>query len=215
MSQIDPKLIHFVYKTTDIRTGEFYIGRHSTKKVKDSYKGSGLWILNHLHPHILNREILFFLEDFISLCSKEEEIIRENKSNILCKNRNDKSCGFASGELNPNCKPEARERLRERVAGSKNPMFGKTHSEETKKHISETMQGESNPFFGKTHTKESKESIRQKATGRKASNETKQKLSKMRRGKIPKCNFIGKVHTDETKLKMSNARKEYWKNKKI
>ena len=59
------------------------------------------------------------------------------------------------------------------------------HSEETRKKISEhhaDFSGEKHPMWGKHHSKETKELIRQKALGRKASNETKEKISKATKG---------------------------------
>ena len=56
------------------------------------------------------------------------------------------------------------ERMKGKVSGESNPMFGRNHTEETKKKQSELKQGvyvgEKNPFYGKTHTEEAKEKIR-------------------------------------------------------
>ena len=61
----------------------------------------------------------------------------------------------------------------------------KIHSEETKKLISEhhaDFSGEKHPMFGKHHSKETKEKMRQKALGRKLSDETKKKISERTKG---------------------------------
>lgn len=81
------------------------------------------------------------------------------------------------------------------VTGENNPMFGKTHSIETRSKISENhadVSGENNPNYGKPR-----------------SNETKQKLSELRKGKFTGENnpFYGKKHTEEVKQKMSKERK--------
>lgn len=56
------------------------------------------------------------------------------------------------------------ERMKGKVSGENNPMFGRNHTEETKKKQSELKQGmyvgEKNPFYGKTHTEETKEKLR-------------------------------------------------------
>ena len=67
------------------------------------------------------------------------------------------------------------------------------------------MVGENNPFYGKHHTDEVKDKIRQCRIGTKASDETKNKLSELRRGESN--SFYGKHHTKETKQKLSDLRK--------
>ena len=95
--------------------------------------------------------------------------------------------------------PEEYEEIRimysKSVTGENNPMFGKTHSIETRRKISENhadVSGENNPNYGKPR-----------------SDETKQKLSELRKGKFTgeDSSFYGKKHTEEAKQKMSEKRK--------
>ena len=70
------------------------------------------------------------------------------------------------------------------VAGDKNPMYGKHHSDETRKALSDkasSRTGDKNSFFGKTHSEETISLIKTKLTGRKLSEETKQKMRESRR----------------------------------
>lgn len=62
--------------------------------------------------------------------------------------------------------------------GIKSPLFGRTHTEETKKAMSLSRGGENNLFFGKKHSEESKNLMRDKALKRVHSTETKDKMSK-------------------------------------
>jgi group I intron endonuclease len=51
-------------------------------------------------------------------------------------------------------------------SGEHNPMFGKTHTKETKDKISEKISGSNNPFYGKNHSDESKQKIGKASLGR-------------------------------------------------
>ena len=67
-------------------------------------------------------------------------------------------------------------------------------SNSTKKLMSSKRQGELNPFFGKTQSEESKELIRQKALGRRFSEETKLLMSTKRGNPVnvyEKCSSEG------------------------
>jgi len=69
-----------------------------------------------------------------------------------------------------------------KMSGANNPMFGKT--------------GESNPFFGKSHSSESLEKMRK----------PKNELHKLKISIANKGN-IRKGHSQETLIKLSNAKK--------
>jgi len=62
----------------------------------------------------------------------------------------------------------------------KSAWYGRTHSEETKALMSLNNFKENNPLFGKKHTEGAKELMRQKALGRKHSEETLLKMSASR-----------------------------------
>lgn len=71
---------HFIYRTTCIINGKFYIGMHSTSNLDDSYMGSGDRVKNSIRYHGKKNhkiEILEFLDDRISLKDREKEIINE------------------------------------------------------------------------------------------------------------------------------------------
>lgn len=93
------------------------------------------------------------------------------------------------------------ERMKGKMAGEKNPMYGKTHTKEARKKISEThkgkklseehrrmiserMKGENNPNYG-NHYKlraETRRKISEANKGRKVSEETRRKLSERQIG---------------------------------
>lgn len=78
---------------------------------------------------------------------------------------------YTGKKRKPFCE-QGRKNMSEAHKGSKNFMYGKHHSEETRKKISDKVKGKmfgsNNPFFGKTHTKETiaiiafKSSLKQK-----------------------------------------------------
>lgn len=91
------------------------------------------------------------------------------------------------------------------VSGEKNPMFGHTVQEYMtdeevalwKSHIAESMTGAKNHFYGKTHSEESRE-----------------KMSKARSGKLTGADnpMYGKTHSDETIAKILVALKDFYAN---
>lgn len=128
-------------------------------------------------------------------------------------------------------------------SGEKNPFFGKTHSRETikklklanegkdrfggdyKKLLKEKMTGKGNPFFGKTHslevkkllsepkTKEHIEKLRIANTGKRLSEETKNKISLKLKGRVVseetrekmRISSTNRKHTDDSKIKMRKS----------
>jgi len=85
------------------------------------------------------------------------------------------------------------------------------------KAMSIRMSGKNHPMYGKTHTKEAKRKISEINKGRKHSKETKKKISESMTGKKnhmygkgligEKNGMYGKTHSEESKRKMSEAKK--------
>lgn len=72
------KTIHYIYKTTCVITGRWYIGMHSAYELNDGYMGSGIVLRRSLRKygkenHIL--EILEFLPTRELLAEREKEIV--------------------------------------------------------------------------------------------------------------------------------------------
>jgi group I intron endonuclease len=84
------------------------------------------------------------------------------------------------------------------------------------KHSKETvdkMSGVNNPMFGKKHTAETIMLMSQTHLGQKCSDETRAKLSNLKKGKANP--HKGHAHSVETRLKMSQSRMAYFANKKV
>tara|TARA_B110000977_G_scaffold188792_1_gene257470 strand:- start:479 stop:1018 length:540 start_codon:yes stop_codon:yes gene_type:complete len=123
---------HFVYKTYNEISGKFYIGRHSTDNINDGYQGSGTWVKRSLKKgNKLITEILEYAKDIKSLMKLEEQHIKN----------------YFDDPKNTNGKLSSQGMTREDVLGEKNPMYGKTHTQEVKDIISKTK-------TGRKHTKD-------------------------------------------------------------
>lgn len=118
------KKFHFIYKTTDLRNHNFYVGMHSTDNLDDGYIGSGTRLKHLIYKHgknIFNMEILEFLPDRKSLREREIEII--NSSLLL-----DEKCmnlkpggdgGFQNDEHQFKCSQAAGKKHAERLVNDK------------------------------------------------------------------------------------------------
>jgi hypothetical protein len=72
------KKYHFIYKTTNLLSGRYYIGMHSTDSLNDGYLGSGRrlrYSINKYGKENHKREILEFCNSRKELKSREEEVV--------------------------------------------------------------------------------------------------------------------------------------------
>jgi hypothetical protein len=102
---------HFTYITAS-SSGKHYVGRHSTSKICDGYKGSGKWVRSCLKNNTeLHTKILSFYDNVEDLKLAEELLIARyiNKSGSM--NFNNSSSGFSTGDLNPSCDPIRRKQM--------------------------------------------------------------------------------------------------------
>ena len=84
------KNIHYLYKTTCIITGRWYIGMHSTCKLEDEYMGSGTRLRRSIRKYGVDKhikEILEFFENRKQLIDREIEVVnKELLSKQKCMN---------------------------------------------------------------------------------------------------------------------------------
>jgi hypothetical protein len=172
------KKYHYVYRTTCLITGKFYVGMHSTDNLEDGYLGSGK-ILGYSRRkygdenHI--REILEYVPSRIKLKEREKEIVNEellaNPLNINLKyggegggkiwNKEHAKKFHRAGWEAMQSKVDKSARSKKawrnspnmkvptsNVGGENNPMFGKIHSTKTRNQMSESGLGEKNSQFG-------------------------------------------------------------------
>jgi hypothetical protein len=62
---------HFVYKTTNLATGKFYLGKHTTEVLDDGYLGSGVAITSAIKKYGKQN----FRRDILVLCETEAEAL--------------------------------------------------------------------------------------------------------------------------------------------
>jgi hypothetical protein len=100
------KKYHYIYKTTNIKNGKFYVGMHSTDNLNDGYLGSGLRLRRSIRKNGAENfklEILEFLSDRSSLKEREKNLVNEGLlKDPLCMNL---VFGGGGGYISPNgCK---------------------------------------------------------------------------------------------------------------
>lgn len=202
---------HYLYKITSLIPEKpyYYIGRFSTLKAPetDNYYGSGTskWqrILSKYGKSSFKKEILQFHQTFSELLKAEEEAV----SDLYIKD--EWCCNLCKGGLGT---------------------FGYKFSEETKRKISQSNRGkrmgDENPskrpevrekiskgLQGRVYSKETREKLRQSKVGKvsyypseeqKVQNSLRQR-EQYRDSRIPARGMLNKVHSLETKFKISEA----------
>lgn len=76
------KKYHFIYKTTNLLNGKYYIGMHSTNDLEDGYMGSGKrlrYSINKYGKENHKVEILEFVDNREELKKIEKEIVNLNE----------------------------------------------------------------------------------------------------------------------------------------
>lgn len=170
MPRREKKKYYFLYKTTNLLNGKFYIGVHSTDNLNDGYLGSGKILRYSIKKYGIENfkiEKLEFFEDKEKLYEREKEIVNDNLlKNPLCMNL---GLGGKGGILN-----ELHSKKFHSAGGKKVfQLLSKKHSErlkidpEYRKRYSSIMKDSSNPgFSNKTHSSASKEQMRKSHQGK-------------------------------------------------
>jgi hypothetical protein len=152
---------HIIYKTTNLLSGRYYIGMHSTNNLDDGYMGSGDLIRKSIKKHGKENhkfEILERCDSREELASREEELV--NLQEIAKKDCMNLKVGGSGGldglteqQINKIRKDpyyrkkisqissKTLKRLHSEGKIKYNTFIGKKHSEETKKKISESAKG--------------------------------------------------------------------------
>ena len=177
---------YIVYKTTNLITGQYYIGKH--KQLGDSfdgYFGSSPLLNEDIKKHGVEHFIRETLDEF----NDEEEcyaceilLVGDRwRTDDLCYNKQPGGKGFSSGNNHYSAsvgfskkhkknlsrsrkkRPAATEETRKKMSISRT---GTKRNNETKKRMSIAQSGERNPMFGKTHSAEIKNIISKRLKGK-------------------------------------------------
>ncbi len=91
----------FIYKTTNLLNGKYYIGMHTTSNLKDGYLGSGKHLKYAIRKHGKENfkcEVLEFLNNREELIGKEKELVTlELIKDPLCMNLKEGGAGGLGG----------------------------------------------------------------------------------------------------------------------
>jgi predicted GIY-YIG superfamily endonuclease len=162
-------------------------------------------------------EIILETDSYDKAKLTESEVIRKldstNKEKGYNRRFGDQSFGFPKYVLNNRSQKVIREAT---YCGSKNPMFGRKQSQETKEKIRKKAleRDYSNYNFRKTpeHIENLKKSIKDRWTrykhpmlGRSQSEEAKKKISEANKGHK---RWLGRKHSEESKKKMSESKRK-------
>lgn len=180
-------MFFIIYKTTNMITNEYYIGKHYTENLNDGYLGSGSKFTEDVKKYGKEnffRNILQFCKSYDEMNEAESKWINESTMNDpMCLNLK------TGGEYNVKISDELR-----KIYSKGN--LGRKHTEETKKKISESHL--------KKHwhqTPSTKQRMSEAHKGIHPSEETRRKMSEAK---------IGRRVSEETKKKIGETNKKRW-----
>ena len=148
----------FIYKTTNLINGKYYIGMHTTSNLKDGYLGSGTRLRRSIRKHGKENfkcEILEFLKDREELIKKEKEIVTEEVlKDVLCMNLRIGGLGGFSQEQIKQSNIIRRKKFNKKIQEDEN--FKERYKQALSKGLKKYFEKNLGKFKGKQHTEESK-----------------------------------------------------------
>lgn len=137
------KVYYIIYKTTHITTKKFYIGKHVTTDINDSYLGSGLFLKRAIKKYgrqDFYKEILFIFDTKEEMNQKERELVTEE----FCQREDtyNFAIGGQGGDLGEyaNSKKRGKKVLSEKAIEAARKRRGQKRSPEARKHMSDARQ---------------------------------------------------------------------------
>ena len=120
----------FIYKTTNLLNGKYYIGQHKTNNIEDNYLGSGYALKRAIKKYGKDN----FKREILAYAYSQEEL-NELENKILSNHYQDDNCyNLIAGGNCSGCSEETRQKMsilaKSRVVSEKTK---KIHSEQSKK----------------------------------------------------------------------------------
>ena len=158
------KKYHYIYKTTNLKNGKFYVGMHSTDNLNDGYLGSGTRLRRSIRRNgkeSFKIEYLEFFDTREDLINREKELVNEDLlKDPMCMNLKPGGAGgLVNGVHGINLKKGA---SKWSTAQWKNETYRNKITEVLRNNIIESHRlGKINydTFTGKTHSEETKRKI--------------------------------------------------------
>jgi hypothetical protein len=191
------KKYHYIYKTTNLKNGKFYVGMHSTDNLNDGYLGSGTRLRRSIRRNGIENFKIEYLEFFNNrndLANREKELVNENLlKDPMCMNLKIGGDGGFSKEIND---------LGRKIANIKRLELLKNDITFKKKFCDSVKTGIKISYNSGNRIKP----ISNGWSGRKHNQETKERMSNSRKG-----NGVGKNNSQFGTCWITNGKE----NKKI
>jgi len=165
-NNLESKNIHFVYKTTNLINGKYYVGMHSTNKLDDNYLGSGKYLWRSIKKYgkeNFKKEILEFCLTREELVEKEKKLVNEDllKEDLCMNLKPGGSGGFSSKEHQRKCAEAGKQRFLQKLKDEPEfaENFSKKSSQRNLERGTKGFKGKRFDWTGKTQSEENKQNI--------------------------------------------------------
>ena len=152
--------LYYIYKHTNKNNGKVYIGQtRDTMEERSGSNGSNYRGCPKFYNAIQSYGWDAFLPEIIDTAQTQDEAYEKEKYYISCYHSTDDKFGYnldfggQGGATSPGARELISQKAKERyIDPTKNPMYGKKHTDETRKKQREKKLGSNNPMYGTTWT---------------------------------------------------------------
>jgi hypothetical protein len=168
MADMTNRQYHYIYRTTCIVTGKYYLGMHSTYDLNDGYIGSGKLLGRSVNVHGKENHVCAILEHYFSrewLREREAELVcAEMLTDPMCMNISLGGSSWPNNIINADsCRQTAKNKIsqqRQQWLRDNDPEWAKQTKTNRSSAGIANLPGTPPPSFkGKNHTEETKKKI--------------------------------------------------------